>query len=317
MSQEEGKTLLFTRKNKREMSSFLGQELLYDYLTHQLDSSRKQSVEEFIKESKEAQQDLIKMMNGIQYSERLSETVISEPIIEKINEPSNYMAVLLRKTNFSNWPLSFRWGLEALLVSAIVVLILVLAPWEKAVRNNWFSEDSHLTLAEVEHQKQSSAEKLKELEKTETPQFDDEELKPEVTQAKKSDTSKDPVKPVSGTTRAGSAVATAPTAEENKKVAEGFLYRGVLDATNLEMVGPKIKDKIIELGGRKAGEVELGWQKTAGSAYFHFTIPEAKYQDLNAFLNTYGKINLIKEKHPRIMPDGIIRLIITVNEAEK
>ncbi|MNL61807.1 hypothetical protein D3C87_1857750 [compost metagenome] len=49
--------------------------------------------------------------------------------------------------------------------------------------------------------------------------------------------------------------------------------------------------------------------------YFHFTLPEAKYAELEAFLATYGKARIGKEKHPRVMPDGIIRLILTVDEA--
>ena len=95
------------------------------------------------------------------------------------------------------------------------------------------------------------------------------------------------------------------------------MYRGKLAVTNLEAIGPKIRDKILELGGRKAGEVELGWHKTPESAYFHFTIPEAKYEELQNFLSGYGTAVIDKEKHPRVMPDGIVRLIITVDEANR
>ena len=45
--------------------------------------------------------------------------------------------------------------------------------------------------------------------------------------------------------------------------------------------------------------------------------PEAKYEELLAFLRTYGPPNIKKEKHPRVMPDGIIRLIVTINEAKQ
>ncbi|HEY1079346.1 MAG TPA: hypothetical protein VGE46_04585, partial [Bdellovibrio sp.] len=100
-------------------------------------------------------------------------------------------------------------------------------------------------------------------------------------------------------------------------VGGGFLYRGDIAVTNIAVIGPKITDKIAELGGRKAGSVELGWQKTPTSMYYHFTIPEAKYQDLLNFLGTYGKPKIAKEKHPRVMPDGIVRLIITLDEAKK
>jgi hypothetical protein len=105
--------------------------------------------------------------------------------------------------------------------------------------------------------------------------------------------------------------------EKTDATSGGFLYRGELAVTNLSVVGPKITEKIKELGGRKAGGVELGWQKSPTSTYYHFTLPEAKYQELATFLGTYGKAQLNKEKHPRVMPDGIIRLIITVDEDKK
>ncbi|MBK7960035.1 MAG: hypothetical protein IPK04_01660 [Bdellovibrionales bacterium] len=38
----------------------------------------------------------------------------------------------------------------------------------------------------------------------------------------------------------------------------GSLYRGVLKVTNAEAISPKITEKIVNLGGRKAGEVDLG-----------------------------------------------------------
>lgn len=63
--------------------------------------------------------------------------------------------------------------------------------------------------------------------------------------------------------------------------------------------------------------MELGWKKTPTSSYYHFTIPQAKYDDLIAFLSIYGKPVIAKEKHPRVMPDGILRLIVTVDEAQK
>lgn len=83
------------------------------------------------------------------------------------------------------------------------------------------------------------------------------------------------------------------------------------------MNSPKITEKIIELGGRKAGEVDIGWKKSDTTYYYHFTLPEAKYSELIAFLSEYAKTELTKEKHPRVMPDGIIRLIITLDEKKQ
>ena len=95
------------------------------------------------------------------------------------------------------------------------------------------------------------------------------------------------------------------------------MYRGEVKLTNINASGAKITAKIGELGGRKAGEVNLGWKRNTTSLYYHFTIPETKYKDLLAFLSSYGKINMMKEKHPRLMPEGIVRVILNVDEAQK
>lgn len=96
-------------------------------------------------------------------------------------------------------------------------------------------------------------------------------------------------------------------------VKAGFLYRGSISVTNVTAATPKFVEKIAELGGRKAGDVPLGWRKGSGS-YFHLTIPESRYEALVNFLREYGDLKIQREKHERVMPEGILRLIIQVEE---
>lgn len=327
------------------MSPFIGHELLYDYLSGMLDDERKSAVEDHVKFSRDAQLDLNKIQNGEAYAKQLASTIVSQPIIEQINTPSTYLTVLMQKSNFDRWPQGLKWGLEALVVVAFIVTLLTVAPWQKVLQIGMSGNTKEVVLAEV-----TKTEKVAQVE--EKPQFVDEEPKtekplqtpkplptaevkatPAVTVAATTTTTATttPAKPSpapSATVAAATAVAAkpAPKAEAAEKeddadadavTSGGFLYRGEIAVTNLSVVGPKITEKIKELGGRKAGEVELGWQKSPTSTYYHFTLPEAKYQDLNTFLGTYGKVHVSKEKHPRVMPDGIIRLIITVDEDKK
>ena len=115
---------------------------------------------------------------------------------------------------------------------------------------------------------------------------------------------------------AGSAVAIAELNTESSAGAadkKGALYRGNIIVTNVLAITPKFVEKIRELGGRKAGEVELGWKK-GESSYFHMTIPESKLQALEDFAKSYGQFKISKEKHDRVMPEGIIRIIFTIDE---
>ncbi|WII70790.1 zf-HC2 domain-containing protein [Bdellovibrio sp. 22V] len=315
MAQQEDKIPL-SKKGKREISPFIGHELLYDYLSGSLDKERRAAVEDHVKFSRDAQLDLNKIQNGQSYAEKLADTVVSEPIIAQISAPSSYLTVLMQKSNFDKWPQGLKWGLEALVVVLVIVTLLTVTPWQKVMQLGVGTGSKEVVLAEVS--KSGSSQVV-----VETPEFVDEGVK-EATPAPTATTvaAKTPEKPQPVATP----TATTAKAEEIKAAETtaspatggGFLYRGEIAVTNVDVVGPKITDKILGLGGRKAGSVELGWRKAGtNSMYYHFTIPEAKYQDLLTFLGTYGKAKLTKEKHPRVMPDGIIRLIITVDEAKK
>lgn len=325
MTQQENKTT-FSKKDKREISPFIGHELLYDYLCGSLDGDRKKAVEDHVKFSRDAQLDLTKIQNGQSYADQLSKTVVSQPIIEQISTPVTYLSVLMQKSHFDKWPQGLKWGLEALVVVAVIVTVLSVTPWQKVMQLGLFADSKEVILAEVS-KNESTVQKV-----DEKPEFVDEGVKegaapvvaasptPTATPAKSvtpvaSATPTPTPTPVATPSAKPTEVAAAATA--TTAISGGFLYRGEVAVTNISSVGPKITDKILELGGRKAGSVELGWQKTPASMYYHFTIPEAKYQDLLTFMETYGKPRLGKEKHPRVMPDGIIRLILTVDEAKK
>lgn len=346
----------YSKKNQREMSPFIGHEFLYDYLSASLDEERKKAVEEHLKSSKEAQLDLEGIQSGQAYAELLAGTNVSLPIIEYISESKNYLTVLLKKTHFEKWPQGVKWGLEALIVIFVIVVILLSVPWEKSLQtmSNWGAKE--YTLAEITKEKTAEIEE-------DAPAFVDEGVKiaetsvpennknqqaaqvppppsQEQALAAKNVVAKNPtetikapevslpvVAPVVVADKKPAAPPTSPVAMEEKiapaaalpvgTAGIGYLYRGTISITNIEAVEPKITEKIEALGGRKAGSVELGWKKTENSLYYHFTIPEARYTELLTFLSTYGTPKFSKEKHSRVMPDGIIRLIFNVDEKSK
>lgn len=302
MAQQDNKITL-SKKSQREISPFFGHEMLYDYLCGNLDRERRSAVEDHVKFSRDAQLDLAKIQEGQLYAEKLSLTIVSQPIITQINTPTNYLTVLLQKSNFDKWPQGLKWGLEALVVVLAIVTVLTLTPWEKVMRTGIPTGSKEVILAEISKEESPAAVEEK-------PEFVDEGVKEkEIPPAQKQPETAQTVK---------AAVPVAEVKPEPESVSSGgFLYRGEIVVINVDAARMKITEKINELGGRKAGSVELGWKKTPTSSYYHFTIPEAKYQDLVAFLSTYGKTKLIKEKHPRLMPDGIVRLIITLDEDKK
>lgn len=330
---------------KRKVSAFLAHEMLFDYLTERLDPERRNAVEAEIKSDTENQKTLSDMKKAMAYIEKINRIEVDQDFLAGMSESSNYISILLKKTQFDKWPSSVKWSIEALVVLLGVVLFLVIVPWDQALKVTLLPKEKEVVLAEIAKDPTVKTNiNLAEIEKKETPQFQDEEKKstPEAlqetapnvkvpvaahhvqetkTSALKNESSP-PVESEATTTSAEPATpskdsASVATADDTEKKGNGFLYRGQLQVTNVEMNSPKITEKIIELGGRKAGEVDIGWKKSDTTYYYHFTLPEAKYDELVEFLSEYAKTELKKEKHPRVMPDGIIRLIITLDEKKQ
>lgn len=94
----------------------------------------------------------------------------------------------------------------------------------------------------------------------------------------------------------------------------GFLYRAEINVNDFMNSWPSIRDKIVALGGKVAGNVELGWLRRPNEAYFHFSLPESNLNELEIFLGTFSPVRFSKERHPRVMPEGQIRIIMTVKD---
>lgn len=303
-------------------------ESLYDFMIGDIDPDLRPLVEDAVKFDKNIQSELAHLKQAQDYVESLSQIKVDMNVVEDVIEQSGIISEVSQKVAFERWPQSLKWGLEAVVVIAVMVSLLTVLPLEK-VSEYMQQRDPQIILAEIDAKKDPST-----LETADEPaQFVDEGAATTpsvVAQKEKSPPSATPTptqtpaiaesqptpKPSETPAQADKAVVPVDVAAEGK-VSVGSLYRGDLAVTNVEVIGPKITEKIANLGGRKAGSVELGWKRTPGSLYYHFTIPEAKYEDLVSFLGTYGSPKIQKEKHPRVMPDGIIRLIITVEEADQ
>jgi hypothetical protein len=116
-----------------------------------------------------------------------------------------------------------------------------------------------------------------------------------------------------------SSVVSEPPQEKLKPAAAsvpGGLFRGKLTVTDVQQVIGVVREKIINSGGKKAGEVELGWMKNETTSYFHFLFPEENKADLENYLKQFGKVQLVYEPHPRLMPKGTKRYIIEIQQNE-
>lgn len=333
-----------SKKGQRKINTLYFKGMLLDFIENKLDTERKKSFLEYINENPVAKEEINNYQGCLNYLEDLSKIEISNQLVEQIKLHRGYWDQVSSKIQFNKWPQGLRWSLEALSIIFIVSVVLVLIPWEKLDKIN-FQNNQSIVLTQLDKMtNQAASPNLAQVEKSEKAQFEDEKIKLAEKTEKADKADKNNIEAETAKTTVASTktspetdnkaalknieqpqpkAETKPDAKPETKTAEikvassGYLYRSIFSATNIEVVGPKITEKIKSLGGRKAGEVDLGWKKTENSIYYHFTIPEAKLPELEQFLNLYGKAKLVKEKHPRVMPEGIIRLIITIEEASK
>ena len=52
-------------------------------------------------------------------------------------------------------------------------------------------------------------------------------------------------------------------------------------------------------------------------SYFHFTLPESNRDELIKYIKTFGPVRMLKEKHPVVMPQGKIRIILILRKTRK
>jgi len=340
------KELVYSKYKQRVLTPFFSEELLFDYLKGKIDDDRKEAIEKAIASDRKVQSQLESIQRSLELTESLAEIEIEDELLKQFRDIKNPVDQFLNEIKFSQWPFSVRWGAEVLVVLTLVSSTLYLIPWSKFLRFEDFSRNPVAVLAELEKpekKQDSNSSQANRGSKADT--FADEAAhpdKPVSTVAKNSEESKEKptvvaanppvqanpsvVPPVStGTkvqTEAKPIVKSGVVTAENKEapqqtvITSGFLYRGYMSVKGIEMSGPKITEKITQLGGRKAGEVDLGWNKTPTILYYHFTIPESKLAELESVFKEYGKLKLSKERHPRAMPEGIIRFIVEIEEAE-
>lgn len=347
----------FNPNSQKVKSTFFSKELIYDYLSKQLNVEKKELLENAMNENFSVRLEVKRVQAAQNFLVTLRNFSLPSQLSQKIDVPEVQNFMSKNSFDLKALPEGLKQAMLALGVVSILVIVATIIPWHK-IRDVQFLSPSHNVLV-VEVNKKENLQNLSEMEKNEPPLFADDQVAiamnqdskgtnptvPEIkgatqdSKAAESNSQSKELKDSSGAIaknqelkakeRETVPVKTAPseasstnvtTAQDptsEAPVTTGFLYRGQMKLTNLVVNGKRLTEKIIEIGGRKAGEVDLGWNRGPQTLYYHFTIPEARYPELMTFLELYGKPSISKEKHPRVMPEGIIRLILTVDEEKQ
>lgn len=299
------------------------QELLYDYVSGVIDQDRKQAVEDYIFEHPEMRHELKLILEAEKYAQHLSQTRLSPKYVDELQDVRSLTEKIIFRMKWQNWPDFLKWTTEALSLSALIAAGAIFIPWGK-LESLRFKDIQVLTPVQQLQQKpvaeppaeiktvDTQPDKSVKAKASDSISTQKEKAKPAVV-AVVEQKAPEPV-PAKMTDESSEQPVSKLTASESTKL-KGLLFRVMLDLENSDAKTTELRQKIISLGGVKAGQVELGWRKKDPNGnYYHFTMPESNYQQLITTLGGYGPVRIYKNPHERVMPEGQIRIILWVED---
>lgn len=330
----------YSKYKARELTDFFSEELVYDYISKSIDNERQQAFEKHLLKSSKVKEKLSQTNAVLHQIEELDRIRISEEVMMLLQPQRKNLVGQFKKSLRSQQFQSRKYFyLQYIFIFSAISFFVFLTPWRQLIPWMTFDNEGKVVLTEVRNSKDDIKKRLQarqdEIANDKTIEFADEaddEVAAAVAVSNPSQSAapekvkeeglptapeKTPLAKAPTPTQV-EANLKAPTKVEPAVVAAadtGYVYRGTVRIASLEVNGEKITEYIKSIGGRKAGDVELGWKKGPKTLYYHFTVPESKYEELKTYMERFGRTKLSKDKHPRKMPQGIIRLIVEVEES--
>lgn len=134
---------------KRELSSFMAEQLLYDYVTKKIDPLREKAMVDALQSSPELAKSLDDIIYGMTYCHHLQKTSIAPEFIQKFRAPPSFKSRLKKYRNLRHWNQSTTWILEAVGISLLVLLVSVVIPWPKYLKLFLEKQNPSLIMSET------------------------------------------------------------------------------------------------------------------------------------------------------------------------
>lgn len=329
-------------RHKRKLTPFLCRELLYEYVAGTLDSIRKADIDEYLPTDKSSQDALEAIRRGLEYADKLAASEISPELMARLSESENVGSIARRYTDWYEWPEMVRWSITALALSVLISGVVAIVPWnrlpslpkKKNTHTVVLTDIPGATVASqdaetIEDAGADAGEEAPAAAEVETsgdehitgdepaapsPPAKTAALAPPAAEPSAPRPTPPATKPSAPTPMTAAAAATEIAATEaatRELKPKGFVYRAFMSVADVDETTPDVVSRLESFGAEKAGEVQLGWRRGAGS-YFHFTVPESNENQVLEILRTYGPVRISKDPHPRVMPSGQVRFILWI-----
>ncbi|MGZ3723426.1 MAG: anti-sigma factor family protein, partial [Bdellovibrionales bacterium] len=337
-------------EKRKDLTRFICQELLYEFVLGKLDTERQKAMDEYLTTCRDSQHELERLRRGFVFSSQMAKTEVSPELHQAL---MGFEPVWMRRlAAWTAWWSRRGWKLlPYFVITGIIVLGLAVAkPWQLFTQRD-------VVLVETAKQEATTASPpadSKVQNNTVTPLKPDAAKEaavaakaivppviPAVIPAVKPKAAEKPkiaeeeaeasaVTPIPSPMMVPApAPAVVPMAAENPeataddtpaldapaaKSEHKWLLRGKMEVKDFDVAAAAIREKITFLDGKVIGTVALGSQRKKGEAYFHFSLPESKQDEFETYLKNFGPVRFGKEADKRGMPEGENHIILTVKD---
>lgn len=324
---------------RKKLTKFRAQELLYEFVTHHLDSAREKELTEYLETCRDSQREFDNLNKALRHTLTAAQVRVSPELHFALESFEPQWQKQLRAWTISSTQKGWRM-LPYLFAFLVVVMgVLVTKPWlEKANEDVMLAEQLKKEPDLLPEAPRPAAPAVEAKAPLELPTEENPVAPPppvagapaylpDVMESLARDwlpavRTFRPQNLFLGQAESKSPETTAKPAAEARPIendlvegmGRGFLHRATMEVMDFQNTWPAIRDKIAALGGKVGGNVELGWLRHPGEAYFHFTLPESNMPELELFLRTFSPVQFSKDRHPRVMPEGQIRIIMSVKD---
>jgi hypothetical protein len=300
----------------RQISCFFAREFFWNYLAHDLDGLRVKQVDDHLKECHDCSSLLEREKISRNILKELSQVEPTPDVISFLHKEHKFWDDILENLGLSQSIETLKWIAQLSAVAFALILTVHFFPWLNLARSlqnlRPVTPSITVTKADKNIDADTASDKL----------LPPPQPRPEVFIGPRLPTpeellvlkNKTVAKSIAEKEMDDTAPRNIPASGSAAEHFNGFVWRGSLKVDELsDELAERVTQIITDLGGRIAGKVELGWRKGDGF-YYHFTLPEENYDKLMNELNTEGLVQLEKERHPRVMKAGYIRIIMTVEQ---
>ena len=134
--------------SKRELSPFFAKELLYDYVSKNMDPLREKSMLRAIEQYPELRKSLDDIVYGMSYCHHLSHTSLAPESKAKLLALLPWTTRLKESLNFRTWNKSTLWVIEALFLGSVILVVSLKLPLSRYLQRFLQLQHPGMTLAE-------------------------------------------------------------------------------------------------------------------------------------------------------------------------